>query len=644
MSEQESAPASSWKSALPLGLVFVVTALLAILGRTSDVPGHNLATVILWILPGLFLTLASGRMRAVSQWLLTSFLVAYVTQFFLLSGAKLIGGFPLDPAIYQWVVVGGTALAYGLLVVRVASGSIQPPWQTREERQTLWLLFVVFAVATFLLQGTLAAQDLNDDGLEALYIGESLNETFLPRWPTNTGLVGLGVGMFAQAFPNHFFVFWHGAGELAPRLPFLLGLPVVLAALFALIEAHTEKRLELGPKLALTGSLVVFALVMLYSAGYDAYWCEPSSPGAYEMLLMAFVLGGLWSGITGRLLLLIAFAVLAHLARPSGILIFGLFFVASFLFGGEQRKAWTLRFFLACVACVIVSLLHEKVYTPYVLGDSNLGYDSRSALARFRFLTISDARRIAWFVVPCGILPFLSLFWFRAQDALSRVLTAASAAYAGAFYIPAFVSLHHYVPLMLFPLVVYWRLARAERLPFARQAVPLALALTALSAFLSRPNKLESTQPLRELGARIVDRRDEPKRIEPNPRRHAEILEPLIQFDDPAIDPDTQWFGSPWSLYHYIQRGEPSDETAFMIQPDSEPITDQWTELSRDGRGAVLVVRSSFAQSWRDEVKPPSTEFAAPLYSIDLDIQFRHRGIPKKRYDIDVREWIPYGN
>jgi len=598
-----------------------------------------LANFVLWMAPGLCLTLAFGAVRRAAEWLLLSFLAAYAAQVGTGIAVKLVFGLPLDDGVFVASALGVAALSLAVAWWRGTSRHAPIPWPLPPgQGRRLAALVAPLYPATVLLVPVLLWQDLNGDGFEALYIGESLHRHLLPRWPTESGLVGVGVGMFSQAFLNHWMDAWFGTIEAAPRLPVLLGLPVVLAGLVALGEwcsPRTLRALELTAVAAALGGLL---RVMTYSAGYNPYVCEIASPGAYEMTLMAAICGGLLCLVDERRWGLVAACLVAHLARPSGLLVFGLAALACAVVGGAERGPRLRRLLPALAACLAVSWLHETFYAPAVIGDAALSYDAGSAVDRLRYLTFSDPGRLAFLVVPCGVLPALALLAWRRQDELARILTLVCADYLALLAVVAFVSLHHFTPVMVLPVVVLWRLVLAGRTPPSAVTTPAALVGCALAAVLAWPPHTEVHRSLRELGARIADARPDPGEGLPAVVERAVAIEALLPTEGPAVDPARTFVASPACLAHYASLGPPTAATRFLFQPASRADPLGWRRaLERDG--AALLVRAAEGRRPRAP-RPPRTDFAAPLLALPRDVLHRHRGVPNGRYDLDLFAWL----
>lgn len=636
MTTSEAAESRPLSAGIVLALAVLSCGLSWIQGVGDSSPG---LACVLWFAPGWLLALLVTKSERVEPWLLISFLGASVSQALLLACAKALSGLPLQAGTFA-AVQTAAVVGLGVCVLLRMRARALVALRARDSALRLLGYAALACLVGLFLHYAVQGVDLDDDGAEMAFVSLSLSEFWFPRWPTSTGQVGLGVGMFTQAFPSHFFVTWSGDSVAGVRWPLVTACPIIAAGIVAVSEWKTTRCLGSFRFVLALLSTLPLVLLMTTSTGYGAYWADPASPGGLDLQFLALFVVALWALFEGRVAVMGLAAVLVHFARPTGLLLFALVFVAVVLVGGQYRRAWSLRALGCVLLCVAGTWFHEFVYTPALLPDGvALGYDSRSALARFRYLTFFDWERFVWILLPSGVVPFLAFARWRDFDGVSRTMALVVVAYAAAFYVPAFVCLHHYAPVMILPVVALLRGAANRQIGagwIGAWSIGLAGALV-----LSWPAKLGAGNELEELGQRILDLRTVPAESPLNPRDRARILDPLVHLQLPGEDPGEQWVGSAWSLSGYVA----TDRVAgahydWIVQRRSDPTPQGYSVMNERGADVLLVSDALESKTPR----PPVPEYAAKLFAIDREVLFRHLGIPAGRYDLDVRDVIPYGD
>jgi hypothetical protein len=618
-------PANPYFQPEGAGLLYVLTPLVV------------LSSLVLFLLPGLFLVLARGRTEGWTALISRAFGAAFLAYVVLTSAVKWITPVPPDPRAFIAALACSGVLTWALLAFRVFRGT-QLPWplSRKEDARRLCWTIAIPAIALLALFPVIFWQDMHDDGLEALELGRSLSANYLPRFPTPTGLLGISAGMLPMAYPVHWFVTLFGAVEASARLPMLLYLPVLFCLLIELIEWRSPRQLGFAEEAVLCLALAAYTVTMSYNASYDVYFADIAAPAAFETLTIVCIAAAIYFLWSGHDLWFFFFGLLSYLCRPNGLLVLGLLGLAVAICVPERRRPLLLRISGAIVLCVAVGWAYDKIYIPRLVGDASFGYPASSILARYRYLTIDDLSRVLYVLVPCGILPLISLLAFRWQDPLGRVLSVVSITYFAAFYFPAFVALHHFVPVMILPLVVFWRMYLHRDRRF-RDVSLRAVALTsAMAIWLSLPRRFEINRTVRAIGQRtayLVGDYDTDYREQV---RHFELCFELIPPDWEVEDPTTELVSGYMSIIYYSTRPKAANtEINYIVQYARDPAPPGFTRISDDGVAALYI---KDMQQWqRDRFRPLRTDYRSPLYDIPRATMHAHWGVRQGQYSIDLK-------
>ena len=130
------------------------------------------------------------------------FLASYATRVVLHSVIKLFGA-PLTPGVFWAVEALMLTGASAILLVRWRKGAVRVPFGPMRR---VALIVVLPVVVTLVLLPQIFWQDFTEDGLEALEAGRSLSHYVVPRFPNDSGFMGLGIGMLSMAPPVSWFI------------------------------------------------------------------------------------------------------------------------------------------------------------------------------------------------------------------------------------------------------------------------------------------------------------------------------------------------------------------------------------------------------------------------------------------------------
>jgi len=594
-----------------------------------------MATLTLLMAPGTLAVLAFGHRGRLSTLILKAFVVSFAA--FVVGFGALHLVFPVpSTAAFSATMLLVLVLAFAAWATRAVRGDVAAGFPF-ERGRLVALASLTFAVLVTSIP-VLFWQDINPDGLEGLSTGRSLAYHILPRLP-NGLMPGLDLGMVTMAYPIHWMIVLFGHLEVAARLPFLLYLALIYAGVTALIERDAARRLSGSEEATVALTLGVFAVTLIFSDTYHPYSADVASPANIDLLAVGGMLGTAYFFFDRNRSWTIAFAFLTHLTRPTGVMFLGLLGAATLL---VSRRDWRWRVATlgaALGACVAWTVLYEHVLASLIGVPIEAG--TSSIARRLRFLRFDDFGRLLWVVVPGGIVPAVSVFWYRRLDESSRSLLLVSGGYFLFFYVLAFTALHHFAPVMLLPVVLFWRvLLQRER----SGAWAGAAAVGALAALIvSLPAGSSVDRRMRELGRAtdfgIGDYSGDFDAYR-EAYRHKDILDSLFRPIWLVDDPGAEQVGSPWVQIHYASAASsPPDSIRYLVLPGAAAPPPGFERVAADS-AAALYVRDR--ERWvQDRRSPPRTDFRSPIYAVPKETLFPFWGIPAGTYDLDLRDVLP---
>lgn len=590
-----------------------------------------LAALVVLVAPGVFLVLAGGRTRDPAPLFLKGTLVAFVLNIVAFGVLKLLPG-PPGAGVHTGLLFVMNIAAWAALAARDGDPAGNDAAAPSGARRWTWAALIPVLTAVLLLP-VLFWQDLNPDGLEALTGGRSLAWFVLPRFPDGE-TPGLNLGMITSSYPIHWFIALFGMDDASGRLPLLLYTPMIWMGLVALIEVRAPRRLTAAEDFALAAGLAVFIAAICFNDTYHAYSTDIASPANIDLLAMAGMLAMLyffWNREWGWFL---CAAMFTHVTRPTGLMLLGLLGIAVFLL--DRERLWSR---LALIAGAIGLMLFWTVaFEKGVPRIADIVIDSGAGevAGRFRYLRFGHLQRFLWVIVPAGIVPVLALPLFRKQDAISRSLVLMTTLYFLFFFVIAFTALHHFAPAMLFPIVVFWRLALKS--PATGRRVLVVSAAAALALVLSLPRSMALDRTMRPIGQATVwnvgnygGSYAEYRLAYDHKGLLLELFPPFWEVPDPAVE----FIGSPWLQIRYSGHGAIGPETNYVAQPVADPAPAGFTQVAADSV-AALYVRD--LDRWRaDRYQRRDTEWQSPALRVRREVLFWMLGVEAGTYDVDVR-------
>jgi hypothetical protein len=590
-------------------------------------PLSGLAFAISWLAPG-FLALLPRSRRTFPATVLLAAPVAFVIHLVIASAVKWTLGTPASP-----MTVLGAQLAVEVLLGAVAFRGWQNPAWTRDDRRAAWAFVLICAASSLCFAREIWLREFSSDGLESLDMGASLAWFHLPRTPTESGLVGLGVGMIAQAFPAFWCATIAGAVEAAPRLPLVIFLPVVLMGVAALSERGASLRLSSWAYAAAGAGILCGAAMLGMNASFDPYHADVASPAALDVMTVAMMLGVVWAGLGRRLGWLLLCAGIAHFCRPSGLLLLLVFAIATCLVDRGARLRRSLPIAAAVLFCAGLTFLYERVYVPRVIEGGALGLESGSLLGRLRYLNFSDWQRLVIVAFASGIFPWLAFVRPRRLDADGRVVALIAMGMFAFFLLPASYAPHHFAPVFVLVQIPFWRRWLAGGACPRTAIGAFGLAVAALVALF--PSK-DVPEPFR---AQATSIRIETTRTTPLARgllREAELLERFVALPWSDADPARQLVGSPLVLAWYGSRPRGDSggfKPTFIVQDERRSVDDFERIAAKDGL-VILATESLRARPLSLPGAP--TGFGRALFRVPRERLFASLMVRSRTYDIDL--------
>ncbi len=569
------------------------------------VPAVALSASVLVMAPGLLLTIRSEL--AAPERLFRAFALSLGLVSVFSGIAQSFVAEPLQGRVYALLLVALSAAVWGLAwrSAPVQRRSIPRPAAGSGNKGEVALLIGLAIVGLYALLPKLLFESFNGDGAHAFESSRLLLRQGMPFWPESAGAVAgfPGVTSMLFAFPNAWFLRLFGEVEFAVRLPFLLYLPVLGAGILTLARVGRENDgLDALTVLAVVAALACYAVSMAFSATYSPYSADIALPATQDTLLMIAWLGVVIASLRVEYGWLSWFVALTYISLPSGIILVGFWLVARLLV--ERPRPWPQ---VAACGGILLACMAGAALLPGLLFMSGLPqpggeYGLAGVLRYFAFLQLTDASRLLYVLIPAGLFPWLALVAWRAQDTVARALTLVSIAYFLFFFVQAQVSLHHFVPAMIVPIVIAARTSAGQ---------PLAgvswLVMAAVAFVMALPQRAAVHLTGRTVGATIVERAGDYADSDPAVLRASTLLDRVVPYDwNPAV-PASSYGGSPlvWNRYA-VHGGEPTAATNYILQPFHEALPAGWQLVAWESGGASLLMRSPSVLDAQLALRPPT--------------------------------------
>jgi hypothetical protein len=597
-----------------------------------------LSSIFIWLLPGILITLWIGKTQRYAELIIWAFGTSFIVYLISSSIVKLLFSGTVS-ANYFLIGYGCiTLFAWAGLVFQVYRKKNLPwPFQVKADyRRLIWSVFIPI-IAVLLLFPIIFWQDMHGDGFEALEIGRSLSEFLWPRFPNPSMVSGFGLGMFPVAFPIHWFITLFGPIEASARFPLLLYLPIIFLMLVEMIEWMSPRKMEVAEDGLLILGLGIFTVAMSYNASYEAYFSDIASLTAVECLTITCIVGAVYFLWRENWFWFVSFSIIAYLCRPTSLIVFGLLAIAILLVMEEKRKRWLPILSVMIIFFFGLAYLFDNILLPWISGTTEFGYQSESIIQRVRYIRLFEPMRFNFALFPSGIIPFMSLFFIKWQDRYAKTITIIVLGYFGLFLFIANIALHHFVPVMVLPLVVFWRIYLG-RIEWNRTVVLSVVGIAGmLSLWFSLPRSFEINRTVRLIGEKIKievgDYNQDYREMVRNVAMYAKLIPP----DWEVSDRSKELITSPLALIYYGSREKRSDTRInYIIRYTHMPAPEDFTQVDTKA-GVSLYVRDQ--EEWKaDRFQNLNTKFMSPLYAIPRSTLFYYWSEPDGTKVIDLMQ------
>jgi len=572
---------------------------------------------VLLMSPGLFLSIACGGMEQISRWVVHSGALSIVLVSGLAGAVQLLSGHPLVGTEFIATILLCSLICFAVLLVRVHRGhALAWPFAEPSAGATIVLTIFVPLLILICLTPKFFWENLNGDGAHAFEAGRLLLHRTLPFWPKEAGAISAypGITSMLSSFPISWFIRLFGNFEASARLPFILYLGLLYCAMLAMIQHKREARLTLVELLLVSLAVIVYAVVVSFNVTYSPYMADIALPAERETLLIVLFLGFLLSFLRKENGWMSLFLLLTFFTVPSASLMISLWLFSAFVF--MRPVPW--RQLIGAFSVLAGGLVLNAI-APFLLTTSDLPapgheFNLEGLLYRLDFGR-PELRRTLFLVVPSGILPAFSILAWRKQDRATKALSLLTITYFSFFFIQSHVALHYFIPVMILPVIVFWKSEWIFRTRF-RSLILASTAVTAFTALLlSLPPHAKPDSSGRLVGAAIEDRTGRYEKSEPGAFRRSQILDRLFPGPWSRKVPDQSYGGSPLVWYYYAHRETDTPRVInYAIQPATDPAPAGFRLLAKQDDTALYLGSNAVWESHK-KMHPP-VPACSPIYEI----------------------------
>ena len=460
-----------------------------------------------------------------------------------------------------------------------------------------------------------------------------------PFWPKEAGAIqsAPGVTSYFTVLPASWFQRLLGENEFAMRVPYILYAGMLYIVVLGLIRTGRDAVIGALDHALIIAAFLIYTLSIIYSGGYNPYFGDSPMPAVRETLVMVLFLGYVYLVVTNQMGAAFIIGILAYMSLPTGGLWMLLVLIAFFLVWRPRDWGRTAWMFGLLVLCAAIGTLGPALITAAGLPVPGGEFDLKGIVNRLRYVTFWEPARLAYLIVPAGILPALSMVFWRRQDQLSHMLVLITVAFFLFFYFQGYrVLLHHFIPVMLTPLIVMWRY---DWLSVPRNYWPSRLAITAGIAgafFLAFPAIPGLHQFSREVGAhvQVKGERFEGYKVSALATFHDIFgrVFPIRYNDEQARQ---NYYGGPLVWLHYAVQRKSEDQTiTYVLQPESDPVPDGARAHDTHNGYVLYILDEDRYQAHLNTTF--STEFSAPIYHVSRDEIFSKGARRGDRFVIDL--------
>ena len=525
---------------------------------------------------------------------------------------KLAARTALSPPAMRHLWLASCAALMLMLVVRTRRGEVTIPRFWPEGRRPISMALASL-VGVAVLTPKFFWENFNLDGTEAFEFGRSLTTHLLPYWDIQGGVFGFYRNFVLFSYPNHWFISFFGPFEAAARLPYLLYLCVIFGAIVLLAEHGTDRKLSGKEEAALWLGLACYTVVQAFNTNYEPFYADLAENAATDTLAAACFLAACYSLWTGKKTWFWTFALMTFTASPGGLLLLGALGGAVLLARPQPWRIHVRQIAAIVTACLFLGFLYEAFYIRNLPGHANDQFSTFNMLRRLFPPTVMEFARWSAIVFPSGMLPFLSLFFALRKDALVKALTLVTASYFGVMYVQVWTSVHQFTPIMVLPLIVFWRMYLISSERKRRWLLPAVTLSTILSLYLSLPSSFQINTAAREFGLATAYQVGDYETAYEEAARAAGSLKALLPDNYRLMYPNQPWGTDPFVWLYYATRPKPPGaKINYVVLPASEPAPGNTTRVSDEDNVAVYVYDREVWQRDRNRQLPQITQ--SPLY------------------------------
>ena len=623
-------------------------------------PLVTLSACVLLLAPGLFVALRFRRGHAVADLILTGFTLSFAIVSVAASLGQILIGRPLVGGGFAWLIfaLAAIALVFTGLVFTArdprasprsigdrSAGLLRWPF-AREDGEMLGVAAAMVGISVIAFLPKLFWENFNGDGAHMFETARLLLRQPLPFWPASAGELTTFPSMKSvlAIYPTSWFLRLFGSDEAGARLPYLFLLGVLFCAMTAVIEEGLARRLRWLDHSILAGALLLFTLVMAFSATEDPYLADLALPGVQDVLLMIFWCGFMLHFLRGNPAAMVGYVACAYLTSPNAVPLLGAWCVAALISIRPVPRSRLVAIVLAILALMILEGLLAKLIAAIGLPAPGTEHATSVLILRLLHPQVSQVIRFAWAFLPVGLLPGIALLMWRWQDAETRTIAVCALIMFAFYYLQFRFSLHYFAPVMILSLIVLWRMLIAAPESSRAVAAAVTVASLVLCLALSWPSDLRVAMSSREVGEEIEDRTSPSG----DPRlfgRINDVLQALFPRPaDPRV-PSQVYGGHPlvWLHYAHVPADAPHTRNYILQWKDAPPVPGA-RKIAEDSSAALYVRDDRLWETQAARRLPDPT--GAQIYVVPRETLFTtgpHLAALRWLKDLCLREraWCP---
>ena len=333
-------------------------------------PVVALSVCIFLLSPGLFLSLALKKGKGLGEFVVSGLAMSIIVISVVTGLVQSLIGEPVIGDKFTAVVVVCSLASFGLLIIRLARGTaLDWPFSEPYAATTLLSMIIVPAILLIALTPKFYWENFNGDGANAFESTRLLLIQPLPFWPASAGSVSAfpGVSSMLFVFPASWLIRIFGETEAAMRLPFLLDIVALYGVVISLVEYGRSGVLGRTERWLIWLGLIVYTIVVAYSATYNPYAADIALPATQDTLMMVFYLAFILAFLKKHSFWMFLFALFTFLSLPSGLQLIGFWFLGVVLIWKPRPWRQIIEVIIAVLVCFLIALL-----VPFILKQFNL--------------------------------------------------------------------------------------------------------------------------------------------------------------------------------------------------------------------------------------------------------------------------------